>query len=228
VGAFRGWTRKVRLRVISAVVAAVVVGGVLLGINLTSGDNPVTHPATAATGSTASSTKGTDAASGGADSDAEGSGATGAGTGSTGGASQSGSTSSDAPGTTAPGPQKVDVICTIVSGNLSAVVTLSSCSQLSTTGGSGTFAGSLLSKSGSGTIAWEGTGTTTFVYVSAHPASQKRKCPEGDTETTLRGSIIGNTPIGPRNVGVKGALHAKLCIDPQLDVSLLAGRTIQL
>jgi hypothetical protein len=227
VGAFRGWTRKARLGVISAVAALVVVGGVLLGINRTSGDNPATHPA-AATRSRESSTKRTDAARGGAESGGDGNGAPGAATGSTDGASASGSTSSDAPGTTIPGPQKVAVICTVVSGNLAAAVTLSACSQLSATGGSGTFPGSLLSKSGSGTITWDGTGTTTFVYVSAHPASQKRKCPEGDTETTLRGSITGNSPVGPGNVGVRGALHAKLCIDPQLDVSLLAGRTVQL
>lgn len=120
------------------------------------------------------------------------------------------------------------MICTTASGNVSGTVTINSCSHLAATAGSGSFPGALLERSGSGTITWNGTGTTTFVYVFSHPASQRHKCPVGDTETTLRGSVTANTPVGVGNAGVKGAVHAKLCIDPQLDVSLLAGRAFHL
>ena len=105
---------------------------------------------------------------------------------------------------------------------------MSSCSQLAVTGGSGTLPGSLLRGSGSGTVTWNGTGTTTFVYVSSHPASQRNKCPAGQHETTLRGSVTANKPLGAGNAGAKGPVRAKLCIDANMNVSLLAGRTFQL
>jgi hypothetical protein len=44
----------------------------------------------------------------------------------------------------------------------------------------------------------------------------------------LRGSITANNPIGMGNAGVKGPVHAKLCVDPKLDVSLLRGHAFQL
>jgi hypothetical protein len=115
-----------------------------------------------------------------------------------------------------------------VSGNLSRAIALSSCSQLQATGGSGTLPGGILSRSGSGTFTWNGTGTTTFVYVASHPVSQHRKCPAGDTETTLRGSVTANSPLGAGNVGIKGSVHAKLCIDSGLNVTLEGGRAFQL
>lgn len=119
-------------------------------------------------------------------------------------------------------------MCTVVSGNVSGVITISSCSQLQATGGSGTFPGALLRRSGTGTVTWSGTGTTTFVYVISHPASQRRKCPDSDTETTVRGAVTTNSPLGVGNVGVRGPVRAKLCVNPGLNVSLLAGRAFQL
>ena len=122
------------------------------------------------------------------------------------------------------------MICTTVSGNtaITTVITLGSCSQLQATGGFGTFPGALLSRSGTGTITWNGTGTTTFVYTTSHPANQRRKCPAGDVETTLRGTVTSNKPIGPGNIGIKGPVHAKLCTDPGLDVTLAPGHMFQL
>ena len=207
-----------RFRVIAAVVVATLfAGGILLGINLQGTNDQATNqqgtnhqgtqPATAATSNT---------------------GRAASGPGPSASSSSSGPASGSAPVSTTLSPQKVAVFCAIVSGNLTGAITISSCSQLPATGGSGTFPGALLDRSGSGTVTWNGTGTTTFVYVSSHPGSQRRKCPDGDAETTVRGAVTANSPLGVGNAGVKGGVHAKLCVDPALDVSLLAGRTFQL
>ncbi|HXY27261.1 MAG TPA: hypothetical protein VEH82_03195 [Acidimicrobiales bacterium] len=221
------WTRTRRFRIVGGVaVVALAAGGVVLGLVLAGsgggGPKVATSPA-GGTGSTGA-TGGTDSAS------SAGGGSSTATSGSAGGtANAAGGAGPGAASTsTAPGPQKVSVMCTTVTGNLESAITLGSCSQLGVTGGSGTFPGSLLAGSGSGTVTWNGTGTTSFVYVVSHPPSQRRKCPEGDTETTLRGSVTGNSPVGVGNVGVKGPLRAKVCVDPRLDVSLLAGRAFQL
>jgi hypothetical protein len=81
-----------------------------------------------------------------------------------------------------------------------------------------------LGASGSITVTWNGTGTTTFAYSTTNPASKRNKCPAGQTEAILHGSITGNSPIGIGNTGVKGAIHAKLCVDSGSELSLLAGR----
>jgi len=204
-----GWTMKPRSRIIAAVAAGVIAaGGIVLGLELSGSQSPAAnHPATSSTGNSGLSASGTDAAVG----------STGAG-----------SSSSSTPSSTAPAPLKVAAICTVVRGNLSSTITVSACSQLQATGGSGTFAGTVLAGSGSATITWSGAGTTTFVYVSSHPASQRSKCPAADTETTLRGSVTANSPLGAGNAGIRGSIRAKLCIDPALNVSLLAGRAFQL
>ncbi|MGA2520281.1 MAG: hypothetical protein ABSG81_05610 [Acidimicrobiales bacterium] len=201
-----GWARRRRIQILAATVALVVAGGILLGVDLTGSSRAPSHPSTAAgSGST------------GGDVSDNGSGATGSA-----GAAAPGATS------TTVAPLKVPVICTVVSGNLNTAITLRDCSQLQATGGSGTFPGLVLTRSGSGTVSWNGTGTTTFVYVSSHPAGQRRKCAGDDTETTLKGSVTATAPIGAGNAGVKGAVHAKLCVDPSLDVTLAPGRAFQL
>jgi len=210
---FRGWTKKSKVIAV-AVAAALVAGGTLLGLNLEGTNHSAAQPATSSARGSGSS--------------ASAPGPSGSATRPSDSGSSSGSNFDTEPVSTNPGPQKVAVICTTVSGNLSGAITISSCSQLPATGGSGTFPGTLLDSAGSGTITWNGTGTTTFVYVSSHPPSQRRKCPDGDSETTLRGSVTANRPLGTGNVGVKGAVHAKLCIDSSSKVSLLAGRTFQL
>jgi len=86
----------------------------------------------------------------------------------------------------------------------------------------------VLTTSGTATVAWNGTGTTTFAYVISHPASQHRRCPPGDTEATLRGSVVASRPGVSGTAGVKGAVHAKVCIDQRLDVSLAAGHAFGL
>ena len=206
--ALPGWARRRRVQVLAVTVAAVVAGGTLLGLELSGSSQAPSHPSTAAGGGGTTGGDVTDSGTGGAGSGAE---ATGAGTTST---------------TLA--PLKVAAICTVVTGNLNGTITLGDCSQLQATGGTGTFPGAALTRSGSTTVSWNGTGTTTFVYVSSHPVAQRRKCAGDDTETTLKGSVTANAPVGAGNAGVKGAIHAKLCVDPRLNVSLAPGRAFQI
>ena len=86
--------------------------------------------------------------------------------------------------------------------------------------------GSILRTSGSGTVTWNGTGQTTFLF-SSTPAPVKRdKCGSG-TEVVVRGSVTGNRSVGSGTLGVKGAVRAKVCLDPGLNASLLGGRSFR-
>jgi len=221
-----------RFRIIIGVVAAAVIsGGILLGLNLGGSNQPANRPATASAQGSNGSGAGTDRSDGGSGtSSASGTGSSNSGgSGSTsGGTSTTSTTSKSSSTSTTLGPQKVPVICTVVTGSTSGTITLSSCSHLTVTGGSGTFPGTLLAGSGSGKITWHGTGTTSFVYSVSHSASQRRKCPANGTEATLRGAVTADSPKGAGNFGVRGPLRAKLCIDSRSRVRLLGGRTFQL
>jgi hypothetical protein len=228
---FTGWARRRRFRIaVGVLAAAIVAGGTVLGVALTGSGSK--SPSTAA-GAGTSGNSGTSGTSGqGSPHDVATTGGTGSGTGGaadngTGGGSGGASGTGASPSTSAP-PIKVSVICTVVSGNLMGTITLSSCSQLQSTGGSGTFPASVLTSSGTSTVTWNGKGTTTFVYAASHGALQSRKCPSGDSETTLKGAAVSNVALGPDNVGVKGPLHAKLCVDPHFNVSLAPGKAFQL
>ena len=126
-----------------------------------------------------------------------------------------------------PGPKPVKVSCTTLSGNVSGVPTpptISGCTPTSATGGTGTFSG-FVGGSGTLTVTWNGTGTTTASYSSTEPASKGNKCAKvgaGDIEAILHGSVTGNSPAGG-SPGVKAALHAKVCVDPSFNLSLLPG-----
>jgi len=200
--------------------AALVAGGILLGLNMSGSSNSGTNPSTAANHGSGSEASAANSPAGGAavdsNSSGSGSGSTTAAGGHAGGAS-----------TTTTLPVRVPGICTVVAGQRAGTVVLSSCSQVTATGGSGTFPASLLAKSGTGVITWHGTGTTTFVYTVSHPASQVHKCSGRGIETTLRGAVVANHPIGAGNVGVKGPVRAKLCTDAFGRITLLRGRRFQ-
>jgi hypothetical protein len=128
-----------------------------------------------------------------------------------------------------PGPKPVKVVCTTLSGNIANVPTpptISGCSMPTATGGSGTFSG-FTGQTGTLTITWNGTGTTSAAYSATIPQSNGNKCPAGQTEAILHGSVTGNSPTGTGNAGVKGALHSKICLDSGGNLSLLHGQTFK-
>lgn len=125
------------------------------------------------------------------------------------------------------GPKPVRVTCTHLSGTAGGTVTISGCNQPAATGGSGTFQSAGLGKSGSATVTWNGTGTTTFSYSTTLPA--KSKCGTGKTEAILHGAIRSNTETNPAtDGGVKAAVTAKLCVDGSLNLSLLPPKPMKL
>ena len=120
------------------------------------------------------------------------------------------------------GPKPVKVTCTTLAGTDTTTATLTGCSQAGTTGGSGTFPGSVFATSatsGDATVTWTGTGSTSFHYTTSLP--QSGKCGTGGTEAILHGAVSGNSPS--TFTGVKGAVHAKVCIDSLGNLSLLNG-----
>jgi hypothetical protein len=129
------------------------------------------------------------------------------------------------------GPKPVKVTCTTVSGNVSGVPTpptISGCTPTSATGGMGTFSG-FVGGSGNLVVTWNGgaEGTTSAAYSSTEPSptSKGNKCAKvaaGDIEAILHGSVTGNSPAGG-SPGVKAALHAKICVDTNFNLSLLPG-----
>ncbi len=123
----------------------------------------------------------------------------------------------------APQSNQVTVVCTTMTGSVSGPLTLGGCNKPAATGGSGTIPGSVLRTSGSGTVIWNGTGQTTFLFSSTPTTDRRDKC-GGGTEVVVRGSVTGNRSIGAGNPGVKGAVRAKVCLDSALNASLLAGR----
>jgi len=123
-----------------------------------------------------------------------------------------------------PGPKPVKVACTSLAGNTSSTADLSSCAPMTTTGGSGSFPGNVFAThatSGDATVTWTATGSTSFHYTTSIPQSRGNKCGKGNTEAILHGSVTGNTPS--TFTGVKGAVHAKVCIDSSGNLSLLKG-----
>ena len=126
------------------------------------------------------------------------------------------------------GPKGARVFCADLTGSLSGTLTIAGCSQPDVTGGSGTLPGLSLGASGPVTVTWNGTGTTTFVYSMTKQASKRNKCPSGQTESVLSGSVTANNPLDTGHAGVRGPVHAKLCIDASSGLSLLAGQTFKL
>lgn len=121
-------------------------------------------------------------------------------------------------------PKPVSVTCTTLGGNDSGTPppALGLCNQPSTTGGSGmiAFTGGL-STSGSATVTWASAGKTTINYSASLPQSKGNKCAKvatGDIEAIIHGSVQP-----PGSGGVKGAVHAKICVATDGSLSLLPG-----
>ena len=124
-----------------------------------------------------------------------------------------------------PGAKPVRVACASLGGSTSSTANLSTCTPTSATGGSGSFPGSVFAThatSGDATVTWSGTGTTSFHFTTSIPQGRGDKCAKGSTEAILHGAVSGNSPSGG-SPGVKGAVHAKVCIDDSSgNLSLLA------
>jgi hypothetical protein len=97
---------------------------------------------------------------------------------------------------------------------------LGGCSPTLNSGGSATFTFAPAT-SGTSTVTWNGAGTAQFHYTTSFPTA--KKCPSGDVYVILHGAVFSTTPVGTGNGGVKGGIHAKICVHSSGDLSLLAG-----
>ncbi len=111
-------------------------------------------------------------------------------------------------------------MCSSLSGlNLSGqTVTIGSCTG--PTGGSGTTTGPLTSPM---TISWAGGGTTTVKFTTK--VHKKSKCAAGSTQEGLSGHAIASTSPAQ---SIRGMFYATICVDPNENLSLLAGKEMLL
>ena len=129
------------------------------------------------------------------------------------------------------GFKPVKIACTTLSGNAASSSnppTISGCNHQNVSGGAGIFpAGSIgASPAGNTTVSWQSGGATTIQYASTVPQARGDKCgPDPSspgnqqTEVILHGSVQP-----PGSGGVKGAVHAKICVTATGDLSLLSGQ----
>jgi len=100
-------------------------------------------------------------------------------------------------------------------------VALSGCNDAGNTGGSGTLAGTALT-TGSGTITWSGTGSTTLGNVTTTVMSPNI-CPAGKREYEVNGVVTGGKGTAPQSILTGYTLQAYVCVGPNGHIHLVAG-----
>ena len=118
------------------------------------------------------------------------------------------------------------VSCKVLSGNFATGTTgtISKCSDKPNTGTKGTFPIAALAN-GSGTITWNGTGTTALKSVTATQITPGT-CPTGDDEYQVTAVVKKSTGAAAKSILKKWKLNAYACIDSLGNLSLLAGTTL--
>jgi hypothetical protein len=111
--------------------------------------------------------------------------------------------------------------------------TLSKCTDTANTGGKGKFPIAALT-SGSGTITWNKTGTTTLTGVTATQVTNDT-CPVAadgtqETEFTVTGNVTGGTGAAKKSIKKGWTIAATVCVDlaGTGKVILLPGSTFQI
>jgi hypothetical protein len=119
------------------------------------------------------------------------------------------------------------VTCTKISGSIAGTKgTLSGCTDPANTGGKGTFPIAALT-GGSGSITWNGTGTTALSGVTATTVTPN-KCPKGDTEYKVNGNITGGTGKAAKSIKKGWTLQALVCVTAAGKFSLLKGQKVNI
>jgi hypothetical protein len=119
------------------------------------------------------------------------------------------------------------VACSKITGGIAGTTgTLSGCTDTANTGGKGTFPISALT-GGSGSITWNGTGTTALSGVTA-TAVTPNKCPSGDTEYKVSGNVSGGTGKALKSIKKGWTLSAYVCVTSSGKFSLLKGQKVNI
>jgi hypothetical protein len=141
-----------------------------------------------------------------------------------------------------PKPKPVKGLCTALSGNALATVTVSGCSPAPNAPGNGSFVFNGAATSGTSSITWSNGAKTTFTYKTkltsptktkkgAQVANPKFHCPSGDIiQVALKGKIpkTGNSNLPAGDSGLKGAVKGTICVTNTENVTLLPGTTLAL
>jgi hypothetical protein len=112
------------------------------------------------------------------------------------------------------------ISCSKLSGSISGNGALAKCSDKANTGGKGTFPASAL-VSGSGTITWNGIGTTA-VTVSGTPNGGSA-CATGDVEFAVTGTTGKSTGASKKSIAKNAALNALVCVTVTGTFTLVPG-----
>lgn len=125
-------------------------------------------------------------------------------------------------GTASAATPKTDsaISCSKLSGSISGNGALAKCSDKANTGGKASFPASAL-VSGSGTITWNGTGTTA-VTVTGSPNGGS-DCPTGDTEFAVTGTTGKSTGAAKKSIAKKAAINALVCLTVSGSFTLVPG-----
>lgn len=106
------------------------------------------------------------------------------------------------------------VSCSTLGGSISSsgVVKgkLSGCTDPANTGGKGTFKSTEGSSTGS--VKWNGTGTTTADNITDTPVTPNT-CPSSETELEVTGDITGGTGAAPKSIKKGWTFQAFVCAD---------------
>ena len=123
------------------------------------------------------------------------------------------------------------VSCKTLSGKVNlttntATIKVSGCNDTKNTGGKGTSKGS--ESATTGTITWNGTGTTTLGSETNTPVSNST-CPSGDVEEQSSATVTGGTGAAAKSIKKGWTEQAFVCFDPSTSMlSLAPGTTFQI
>jgi len=115
-----------------------------------------------------------------------------------------------------------EVTCKKIAGNIGGTTgTVSKCSDKPNTGTKGTFPVAALT-SGSGTITWNGTGTTKVTGVTGSP-NGGTDCAAGSTEFAVTGKTGASTGAAKNSIKKKQAINALVCVDGSGNFTMAPG-----
>jgi hypothetical protein len=122
---------------------------------------------------------------------------------------------------------KSGVKCTSIKGKITGKnATVSGCSDTKNTGGSGKAPISALA-SGSGTVTWNGTGTTTLdngTFTQVSPNA----CATGSTEYEAHLTVSGGTGAAAKSILTGWTVQAFVCVSAAGKISILPGTDVNI
>lgn len=122
---------------------------------------------------------------------------------------------------------KTGVKCTSIKGKLTGKnATISGCNDTKNTGGSGKAPIASL-ESGSGTVTWNGTGTTTLANGTFTQVSPNA-CPTGSTEYEAMLTVTGGTGAAAKSILTGWTVQAFVCVSATGKITIAPGTDVNI